>query len=351
MKKAPFDFKSWIESEAGQSVIRDVARWLKSNPSTRRLFGIPDGHSLDEIQQELCIFLLEAKNIPWEVWLNQSQEKISKQLAIKFSSHLRDEARKKRFDPARYLYRRLRQLLRENQSLFYTSDRRPRRNNRKGASPINSKRKQRAGRIEAYSCHRQSESIGYLTQDDLEQIPFPFNELNAKILERDENLTTLAKSFWERVSNQYGKPVWVKLEDLLYWIEKHIAISHATISMSDLPEERDKRDTPEAEVTRNFSKRELLEKMETLVSKLDNDEIQIFYLAKGPDPKTLEEIARILNYAGPSGVHGQLKRLEKKLRDFCDKNFPDEERYDGFFDDFLDGLLGILEKRVKKIVK
>ena len=336
----------WLGSPEGQDVLKRVARAVLAYTRSQKLnplrldhpdlYNSDEGGFLEEIVQELSLFVLEKESLHRILALGGKNP--APYLRVAFINHLLDESRKKDRDPQRGLYRRAWSVI-SREPDFYTRA-----------------KKDRYSSGTSFTLSKDSIEIQPLCEEDLKEIPFPdpIEKGGAlKKIRKKEHLLALARHFLKNVSEMYqSKPVWVDLRDFISWIDMNLRLNRMEPVNREVAGENAREACPIP--TRPAGCEPFNEDLVkcwslNLAEQLNEKERLIFQLYYGEE-MTLEEVARQSGYSGPSGVKYRLERIKEKIRHFLrDRSWlsPDDLNEDAF-SFFFNILLLNLKKSVPK---
>lgn len=221
-EKRLLDFRGWLEGDSGQAVLSTVAKVVSKRIALGNLppsaLGLSDSTTespsdvITAIQSELVVLILENRSgICGKLQVPGANH--GRILAGYFLKYLLDKARSSpRGEMYHYLYKRSADTLRKSPGVYLKV-----RKNRK---------KQKVGTL--YSLRKESREIGPLAEEDLGQIPLPWDEVTVISFEkisREKTLVPLAAHFWQGVCLLFkNRPVWVELRDFTRWVSRFVAM-------------------------------------------------------------------------------------------------------------------------------
>lgn len=227
-------------------------------------------------------------------------------IARGFFNHLKDQARTLDRDPRRALYRRVRQVLSQDPSIAYRAT-------REGAFFSLD------GAAELSAPMEELRKEGYASWDS------PLAVVRVQQLNQRTSLLELADFFWRQATQRLGRPCFIAVRELVYFIGCH----YPDFSMPEtVPLDAEGRATghdekrggeiawngPGSDRAITGNRIPLLAEM--LVASWSPRQRLMFALTQG-DGVSLKEAASQLGYSGPSGVKHLEKGVRESLRDFC----------------------------------
>ena len=336
--------RRWLESPEGLAMVDRIARSVMKDPRFETLspeylklvslYHMSRGEILEEIKQELVLFILEKTSLQRR--LDLENKKLSTYLKTAFFHHMIDRSRRSGLDPWRIFYKHLAKLLNESKVFHSTG-------------------KDRQGT--AFSMTSESHPIAPLSEEDFYEIPFPdqmIDDRGFQNINRRESLLALADYFWKKVSSIHeGKPVLVDLRDFVNWMSLHVLLSplkqegestqewehvieYGTV-MGSTPD----KDSFNPELVKEWAK--------NFAETLNEKEKQIIYLAYINQVK-LKDMAAQLGYRGPSGPIYKLDQVKEKLKLFL-RDLPwlsHDDLIEEAFSLFWDTFIFILKKSYSK---
>lgn len=321
--------REWLHSEEGEAVFAQAAEYILLQMLKQHL-SYPvlteEDLSIEEVQSELMVFLLENPAVADEICRSQNPKAVA-YLAFAFLNHLKEFARQRDSgDPKRYLRKRVLDVLRASDQFVTHAEKR---------EPT------------WFSMGGESGRMVRLMADDLDEIEFPDHLVPDRYLDSlktKEAILSLAGYFCEQVSTLFGgKPVRIELSDLVRWMHHHMIPDEWDWGSSlDDPDESlpDLQSRPDWEV-------EASRMADCFACRLQEEDKTLF-VQRHVLGLSLEEIAEQRNCSRTT-VYNRLERIMDQLKE-CLRDQPglspgqpwalDEEH----FSLFMDNLLVILNK-------
>lgn len=350
------DWKEWLAAPECRDVLETAARIILRQAER---IGLPDGllpcehlPRLRGSEREDCIravahdvwVFLRTRPERWRErtdirWLAaQGESFVVRRIGQDYLRHLRDQARTYGSHPQRALYRRLRQVLQEEETIHYRAT-------AQGAF---------------YSLEPDSPEMkdpGVLRKEPYEQWDSPLEEVPAAELHRGKSLVRLARFFWNQAARRMGgMGSFVPVRELVYYLTRHYAQTASPVMVPEgegrtpcVEREIESVPMPGAEQAPELSiVRSRLEELALrLTASWSERQRTAFVLIHG-DGLTLEEAARRMGYRGASGVSYVYRAAVDRLRDFCllwpGLSPPDLD--DEVFDEFVNRVLANCKKEV-----
>jgi len=340
--------RKWLETSEAQDLLARVARLIWREVRVRRLSLSFITHDfwadavtedlINDIQSELCLFILEGRSRIQEV-LTSGAANTASYLKAAFINHWIGMTRGPDKDRRRHLHKRLGDVLRASEG-FHTSA--------KGARGM------------TFSLALESLPIPPLSSEDMAEIPFPYASV-AKLeydqINKKAVLFELSRHFWNHVSAMWeDKPVQVDVADLVDWISLHVSMRSFKKEES-LPHGQDKPANPIEQVQddrprpdQEYFDPELVKSWaQKLANRLNEKEKAVLYL-RVEEELTFEATAKKMGLRGPSGSQYHQEKAEEKLRSFL-RDLPwvsSDDLNDKACSLFHETLFSVLKKSVPK---
>jgi hypothetical protein len=319
------DWEAWLASPECVGTLERAARMILRQAER---IGLPEGllpcegfaaHSgpdredcVQATAHDLWLFLKsrpgswrERTDIRWTA--AQGESFLVQRIGRDYLLHLKDQARTYGAHPMRALYRRFRQVLREEPAVHYR------------ATP----------RGAFYSFESASPDLP--DHDGLRTPPYdawdpPPDTVAAADLQRRDSLVRLARFFWEQAARRLGgRPHAMPIRELVHYLSRHCA----HLALPSRVEPRGERDGSGEDEIQRMAEPGAERGPELAVVRSRLPELSCRLAASWP-PKlrtafaliqgeglTLDEAARRMGYQGASGVSYVYRSALERVRDFC----------------------------------
>jgi DNA-directed RNA polymerase specialized sigma24 family protein len=242
----------------------------------------------------------------WTILAARGPRFLMLKIAQEFLLHLRDKARTYGRDPARALYRRLRQVLQDEAEIVC----------------------QATGQGSFYSIDPDAdpcESLQPFENEPYGQWDSPLTLVALRDLEKKSSLLILARFFWMEACRRLGKACFLPVRALVQFIAAHYCVPstifEASLSTSDadaaesfMVSPPELREECSGEVS--FVARDLETLARRMAASWSERQRAVFCLVQG-DGETLSEAARRLGYRSAAGAAYLHRSALDVLRDFC----------------------------------
>jgi hypothetical protein len=303
------DLRAWLGDPSNHKLLARIARSVYRELNLRhipfvfldqeRQLNEPPENLLNAIQSELTLFILEKKSVI-EGILAAGERPLARYLREGFIRRCLDTARRSGPDRFRHFYKHAADVLRNSEGMHTM------------AAP---------GHSTAFSLHPTSHRISPLSQEDLEDIPFPaelagsgsYESVNKKAV-----ITDLAVYFWREVSGRWNdRPVWVELKDFIHWVHRHVPLKfclepQGSNGIELLPQSSVGDSLPQEAW---FDPEKVKKWAHQFAARLNGKEKAVFYLSSFQN-LSLRGTAEKLNYQGSSGPKYLLDAVIHELRKF-----------------------------------
>jgi hypothetical protein len=263
------------------------------------------------LADELWIFLRSRPadwplKSQWAILSSRGGRFLMLKIAQDFLHHLRDKARTYSYDPVRALYRRLRQVLHQEEGVVCHA----------------------TVRGSFYSLDPQADPEDPMPPPEAEaysQWNSPVALVALKDLEKKTSLVVLARFFWEEAHHRFGRASFLPVRELVRYIRTHYALPlpmtavASTAGDDESPQPQAMNiDDPEERCSgeASFVGRNLENLARQLAASWSARQRAVFSLIHG-DGHTLAEAARQLGYRSAAGADYVYKSSLHILRDFC----------------------------------
>jgi hypothetical protein len=242
----------------------------------------------------------------WAILAARGERFVMLRIAQEFLSYLKDKARTYSYDPARALYRRLRQVLQEEDSVAYRA----------------------TDRGAFYSLDPEAPSGDALLP--LEAEPYsgwdaPIGLVAMKDLDKKSSLLVLARFFGEEARRRLGKACFLPVRELVRFVSAHYPVpsTFTTVPLSAGQDDSTNAPSMSIESLReecsgeaSFVARQLEDLAQQLAASWSQKQRAVFALVQGDD-HTLSEAARQVGYRSAAGAAYVYNTALDILRDFC----------------------------------
>lgn len=321
--KTPLDsWNSWLQQPGCRTILEEAAKWIYRQATKialpADLLPCSDPWSLAPSERQDCFQMLAddlwlylkergpelLRKKAWRHWAESNERALRLKITQDYMNQLKDRARILDRDAGRSLYRRLRQILKDDPEIHYQAD-------PKGSY---------------FSLVKDAPvlSDGWkLRSEGYELWESPLGSFSEKDLRHSRNLLQVASRYWYLAREHLGRSHYMPVRELVYYLQAHYAhFKNIQLESAADPEspigmamER-KSATPADAAAHAYTRTRLTSLAEQLAIALSDKQAAAFYWIQGQE-WTLQQTAGHLGYQSAAGARYPYERACEVLRDFC----------------------------------